>query len=90
MTCNQHEGGANGRHTHVVSHIRLWRTVNGREPKDVHAEVFEIVQLGVDAVEIAYPIAVGIQKGGGVYLVDDSGFPPRAGKWWLWGDLDHF
>ena len=70
-------------HTHVVPHIRLWGAIDGGEPKDVYAEVFEIIQLGMDAVEIAYPIAVGVEKGGGVYLVDDGGFPPRTGERWL-------
>ena len=44
----------------VVAHVDLWRGEDWREPYDVHAEGFDVVELGDDA---AYVAVVGSRCG---------------------------
>lgn len=64
--------------SHIVSHIGLWRPINGGEPQDVDPEVLEIIELRVDAIEVPDAIAVRVEERDRVDLVHDRFFPPSA------------
>ena len=63
----------------VVAVVRLRGGVDRREPQDIHAQGFQVVELGADALEVAEAISVGVFEGARVDLVDDCALPPLVG-----------
>ena len=52
--------------------------VHGREPDDIDPQVFDVVNFGDYAGDVAQSIFVGVFVAGGVNLVDNAVFPPDA------------
>jgi hypothetical protein len=62
--------------SHVVSHVRKGRWVDGAEPENVYPKILEIVKLGGDTVEVADAVSVGVIERARVNLVHDRRLPP--------------
>ena len=60
----------------IIPVIIIGAGVDRTEPEHVHAECFQIIQVGGDAVKIADAIAVAVGKGTRVDLVNNRFFPP--------------
>jgi len=61
----------------VVAEIDLRGRITGRDPDGVHPKILQIIQLGVDAVEIADPVSVTVGETTRVNLIEDRVLPPR-------------
>ena len=61
----------------IVAHIRLRAGIHGGNPYDIDAQVFQIVERGDDAWDIADPVSIRIFVAGRPDLVDGSILPPR-------------
>ena len=60
----------------VIAAVVHRGTVDGGEPDDAHAKLFEIVQLGSNAFEVARAVAVCVAERTGIDLIGDAVFPP--------------
>jgi len=59
----------------VVSVVGIGRVVMRTQPDHVDPEALDVVELGDDAFEVAYAVAVGVFERAWVDLVDDGLFP---------------
>ena len=57
-----------------------------RKPKRIHAQVFEIIQFGGDASEVADAVAVAVRKRTRINLIEDRFLPPFHEKTSLFED----
>ena len=62
----------------VVPLVGQGRAVDRRQPYNIHAEIFEIIELFNDAWNISDPVAVGIIETFGINLVCDFIVPPLS------------
>src|SRR4051794_18317875 len=60
----------------VVAEVNLRRGKHGGDPDSINAEPVEIVEVLIDAVEVADAVIVGVGEGTRVELVEDSVLPP--------------
>ena len=61
---------------HVVAGVALGGGHEGREPHGVNAELLEHVESGDDACQVANTVAVGVEEGAGIDLINHGGAPP--------------
>ena len=62
--------------TDVVPTIAQWGVVERREPQAVHAEPLQVVQFGLQPLEVANAVAIGVLEGTHQHLVEDGGAEP--------------
>ena len=60
----------------VVPLVHKGRLIDGGEPDDVHAQVFQIVQLGQHTPQIADAVSVGVTEALGIDLIGNLAVPP--------------
>jgi hypothetical protein len=60
----------------IVTIVDIWGGVDRAEPYYTDAQVLEIVQSGNDAGYVADPVAVGVLKAAGIYLIYCAFLPP--------------
>jgi hypothetical protein len=63
----------------VVPVVTQRRRVERHQPDRVDAELLDVVKLARDALEVAHAVAVGIEEGLDVQLVDDRVLVPERG-----------
>ena len=63
---------------HVIAKVPIGRRIDGREPDGVDAERGDVVELPLNALQIADAVAVGVEKAAWIYLVDHRALPPRS------------
>src|SRR6266536_5207170 len=64
----------------IVAHVVLRGIVHWGDPDDVDTEIFDVVDFGDYARDIAQTIAVRVLVRGGVDLIDGTIFPPGSGS----------
>jgi len=62
----------------VVAVVGLGRSVDGRDPEGVDAEVFEVIEFAGDTGEIADAVAVGVGEAARINLVVGGFFSPSG------------
>ena len=60
----------------VVAEVHLRRREAGRDPDRVHAEIFQVIQLRRDAVEVADAVVVAVGKAARIDLIEHRVLPP--------------
>ena len=60
----------------IISVIVIRRFINGRNPKNIHSQLFQIIQFLNDPVQITDSISVAVHKTSGINLIDHAAFPP--------------
>ena len=61
---------------YVIALVCQGRNIDGREPDDIHAQIFQIIQTGDDARQISDPVPVAVQKALGIDLIGCLVMPP--------------
>ena len=62
----------------VIAEVDLRGGIAGGDPDGIHTQLLQIVQLRLDAFEIANPIAVTVGKTARIDFVKHSMLPPRV------------
>ena len=62
----------------IISLIRQRGTVDGGEPEDVDAQIFEVIQAADDTGQVSDAVSVGIAEALGVNLISDFIVPPLS------------
>ena len=62
----------------IISHVNLRTVVHRTNPDYVNTNRADVVQLRDDTLEVSYTIAIGVLKGSGVDLIDDTILPPGS------------
>lgn len=60
----------------IIAVIVVRRIIDRRAPDGIDAQVFEVVELFINTVQVADPIAVGIFKGARIDLIEHGLLPP--------------
>ena len=60
----------------VVTEIDLGRRKARRNPDRIHAEIFQVIELGCNAVQIADAVIIAIGETSGVDFVENGVLPP--------------
>lgn len=62
----------------IVAMIVIGTGIDGRKPESTNTKVFEIVEFGYNALQVADAIIVSVAKAAGINLIDDAILPPLA------------
>ena len=62
----------------VVAVVAERAGVHREQPEAVHPQVLEVGELGDQALDVALPVAVGVEEGADVELVDDGRLEPQG------------
>ena len=60
----------------VIALIGKGRGIDGRQPENVNAQAFQIIQLGQNSCQIADAVTVGVEKALGINLIGNLVVPP--------------
>jgi len=61
---------------HVIAIVEQGRGVDGQQPNTVYPQFLQVIELLDQALEITMTIAVAIEEGPGIQLIEDRVFVP--------------